>query len=496
MIRLLEWLVLVCVLIAIASWSLCAGETAPAGAAQPLSEPITPGVNVRAICGNMLPNSSFEDGRSEPNDWGWFGLAAGAWEFGGRDGGRCITITGDGADAGWWYAKRWVPVEHNQLYRITYWARGEGRLDRTNTFIGLDSCEMPIALSPEWQQHEFCFRSSDYLSGTKFRIGQRGFRGEVLFDDFSLMPAVAVHRSVGRGGGLTLGDGEKIMGPRYSAIHDLATRHSGEVRFLQSYTAERHGDRWVLDDVDEIVYRHEIRKIGVADLEMTMKASNALSVDTVMNDPRAESGLLQKPAEIEVEVAQYQNLLLVQVSQDGKSWRNAGTITKAGTHTFDLTPVARNAYEQWIRLKCMGIGRTEVTCYKYESTMINDLRTNDSGATHYIATLYCDPEVKVRVMDLGDLAMDGRSEVKLLITPQKRVWLECRVAIETDCNEITSQCADDWTAPGSQCRMQIPYVISDALPHTLRITGKDKNSGRLLFLLEGPIEPLNPDKRS
>jgi hypothetical protein len=42
---------------------------------------------------------------------------------------------------------------------------------------------------------------------------------------------------------------------------------------------------------------------------------------------------------------------------------------------------------------------------------------------------------------------------------------------------------------GAHKRLHIPYTIPDGSAQTMAITGKDANSGRLLFLLESSINP-------
>ena len=54
---------------------------------------------------NMLVNPSFESGRADPSSWDGFGFGDRNWEFQGCDGERCISISGNGMDTGWWYPR-------------------------------------------------------------------------------------------------------------------------------------------------------------------------------------------------------------------------------------------------------------------------------------------------------------------------------------------------------------------------------------------------------
>ncbi|MFB3882581.1 MAG: hypothetical protein ACE149_15040 [Armatimonadota bacterium] len=455
-------------------------------------------------CANMILNGTFEEGRASPNEWSWFGLAPHAWEFGGKDGGRCVSIAGDGANAGWWYAKRWVPVAHNRVYRVSLWARGEKLADNQTAFVGLNRSEKRIAPGPEWGKHEYYFRSPNYLPDPRFRLGQQRLQGQLFFDDVSLVPVVAVHRSSGKGGGFTLGDGEKITNGRYLAIHDLSSWHSSDARFLDSYTAEFHGDRWVLDHLDEVIYKHEVRRLGVGFTEGTLTVSDAMKYgsgyispgkthytpDWVRNDPRAACGLLQRPISVDVELGRHGGPVAISICQDGHSWQNVGFATRTGTTVVDLLPASRNAYELWVRLKAWGEGETEITGYRYESQIQSDNHTTESGTTHYLAVLYSDPTVLVDVADLGEMTAGGRSEVKLLVeSPRTRLQLDCRVALRQDGKEVSSEGVTEWMAGGAHRRLHIPYAIPEGSAQTMAISGKDADSGRLLFLLESSVNP-------
>ncbi len=96
--------------------------------------------------------------------------------------------------------------------------------------------------------------------------------GDVYFDDVALRPALAVHRSQGRGR-FQLGSGEILSGRRYTAVHHLDGPGSCDTRFLDSYTASFSQDRWVLDGVDEVIYHHEVSYFGVPDLVSNVRVS-------------------------------------------------------------------------------------------------------------------------------------------------------------------------------------------------------------------------------
>jgi len=258
---------------------------------------------------NLLPNPSFEMGTSAPAGWVGFGFGDRRWEFHGRHDSRCISITADGRNAGWWYSSRMPLVEHNGLYRLSFYARSRSDASEAPVVVGLNICNEQIQVGPDWRRYEVFFRAPNYLPDAKVCFGQERLDGSVLFDDVALEPAVGIHRSRGRGAGLSLGDGESIVEGRYTAVHDPAGCGLSDRRFLDSYTSEYHCGRWVLDGYDEVVYHHTLSYLGIGLLDSTLVVSDRMRYLSgsmgmlgsratsawVENDPRAERGLLPRP---------------------------------------------------------------------------------------------------------------------------------------------------------------------------------------------------------
>jgi hypothetical protein len=448
---------------------------------------------------NILPNPSFEEGRQAPAGWQSFGLAKQTWEMHGHEGERAVEVRGDGQTFGWWSTPLDRRIARNAVYRVSVWARALECKDQVPALVGLNLADDRPLVGAEWAYHEFYFRSPTFLPDPKFRLGLERAKGLLCFDDVRLEPAVGIHRSKGIGGGLSLGDGEKIIEGKYTAVHDLTTRHTTDVRFLDSYTAQFHDDRWVLHRYDEVVYVHAVRQLGVQGMGPIMKVSDrvrhssgpvsprgtSMSIEWVENDPRAGSHFLQRPVRLQLEVGRVVGALFVEICQDGRTWQTVKVIERPGHHDVDLADVSGRAYELWVRLKVWDGRGTEVTGYRYDSLVEGGRRTTATGETHYVTVVYASPNLEIGVDDLGELKPGGRSEVKLIIkNVGERVRLRCRSVIEGTAVGATYSAQPDWLAKGSRCRVHVPYEIPDQKGHVLRIIGRDETSGRLLFMLE------------
>ncbi len=198
------------------------------------------------VFANILPNSSFEQGQRGPLGWQEFGLAAQTWEMHGHEGERAIEVRGDGQNSGWWSTVLDQNIARNAVYRVSLWARAAECDGRIAALAGLNLSDDQLSVGPEWELQEFSFGSPTFLPDPKFRLGLQRAEGRLCFDDVRLEPAVGIDRWKGIGGGLSLGDGEEIIEGKYTALHDLTARHTMDARFLDSYTAQFHDDRWVL----------------------------------------------------------------------------------------------------------------------------------------------------------------------------------------------------------------------------------------------------------
>ena len=417
---------------------------------------------------NLLPNPSFEQGRERPQGWLKFGTARCGWDFGGEDGERCVSVTGDGATAGWWYVIGGRPVRRNGLYRLSYWIRvvAEDPKQAVGVLVGLDHLHLATSAGERWERKQAYFRAPS-LPELGPRFGQKSLKGAVYFDNVSLQPAIAVHRSAGAGEVMALGRGERIQAGRYTAEHRLDEEGTNDRRFLDRYTAFYDGNRWLFEDQDEVVYHHEVAQLGV---------------DALPPEHRSIA--------VEVEVGECRGgALRVEFSRNGRTWLPVGLVQESGKTRLEVPEEYMQVVSPWIRLRSAIAGRVEIKSYRYTSTVAGG-RDFDGieGRSHYLAVVYQDPSLEVAVEDLSDLAPGGHSEAGLRVTNGgERRNVEMVAAVEREGKEVARSEEKAWLAPGSSHRFHLGVEIGDAGGQTLRILARDAASGRLLFMLEGEI---------
>ncbi|UCC67159.1 MAG: DUF4091 domain-containing protein [Armatimonadota bacterium] len=462
----------------------------------------TPAARAEGEFTNMLANSSFESGRATPYYWNGFGFGPRNWEFHGHDGQRCISVAGNGMDTGWWYAERWVQVKPSELYRLSYWVRGEAPTADGRVVAGLNLVNSASSAGSDWEKRQFFFRSPEWLPDLQLRLGQDHINGKVYFDEAELHPAVAIHRSRGIGG-LSLGAGESIMDGVYTAVHAMSGKTASDCRFLNHFSGKFDTDRWILGGADEVVYRHQIDRLGMPELDEAMRAApmrggtvqvapghvvSRRPVEITQNDTRSLRAFRQKGATIAVVVDRCEKgRLSVDVSRDGKLWARIGEIDKPGMKRLSVPGHLMPARDVWVRLKSDYAGRIEVTGYRYSSTVEKAAAHHNAvGHSQYLAVVYAAPDVRVLLTDVGDLVPGGRREVKAIIhNSGDRRKLRATAIIKKD-EEIVSESEKVFpVGAGGARRVYLPYTVDPSGEQVLRIILSDTESGKLLSLLEG-----------
>ncbi len=451
---------------------------------------------------NMLVNSSFESGRVKPDYWNGFGLGFRGWEFGGRDGERCVSIEGSGMDAGWWYPESWTRVQRSRLYHLSYWVRSGSATDEGRVFAGLNLVNRAGSAGASWERKEFFFRAPERLPDLQLRVGQDHLRGKVYFDKVELHPAVVTNRSRGTGNFL-LGAGESIEDGVYTAVHDMSGDATSDARFLHHFSGRFDTDRWILEGLDEVVYRHVVNRLGMPQRGEVMRAAPVAGEtvyvglrqtvaggpdEVVREDPRSVRALRQEEATIALVVGRCEGSRLgVEVSQNGKVWRRIGEIDRPGPAEFTVPARLLPAREVWVRLKSEYAGRIEIGGYRYTSTLEGvGVESAVVGASQYLALLYTAPDVGVFLTDVGDLVPAGRCAVKAIIEnrgDERR--LRATAIIKKD-DEVLCESEDIFRieAEGAR-RVYLPYTVESGGEQVLRIALSDADSGKLVSLLEG-----------
>jgi hypothetical protein len=439
---------------------------------------------------NLLPNSSFESGDALPYGWDGFGAGERRWEFRGADGERCVSVSGSGRGAAWWYADCALPVQYNRLYRVSYWVRQEGTGGSRPIIAGLNLAQHYGSAGPEWERQEYVFRSPNNLPGPQFRLGQENADGKVFFDSVEMRPAVALHRSQGSGR-FRLGQGETVSERRYTAVHDLAKATSNDRRFLFRYSAAFDHDRWVLERLDEVVYVHEVSRYGVGDVQPGARAEllTRLFYRTGVTEepPSLNRSLLQEAATIEVDIARCDGTLLLQVSPGTSGpWIPIAETRRAGTLKVRVPGHMQPRRELAVRLQSFFARRIEITGYRYTSLLDQgEWRAPIAGESRYLALLAQSPDLGFDLRDIGELTPGGRSEVRLLLEnhgPRRKVVAS---ALVQRGNELVSRPEElVFLGARSQGLVCLPYTVAPRGEQRLTIVCRDADSGTVLLALE------------
>ncbi|MEE8451782.1 MAG: glycoside hydrolase domain-containing protein [Thermoguttaceae bacterium] len=195
------------------------------------SEPFTP-----------LPNPDFDDA---PAAWKLSG-GQGRWADRGM-----LEVDGSGDDSNYWRCDyRFTP---GRLYHFRMRARhvgGSGSSIAGPAFANRDS-----QLTSDWQWVDHVFHVPENIDDSYLRLGQWHATGTIQYDAVRLLPAMPVHKAVGK---LVLGEGEMIRNGRYTFSATFDGQGSNYHRPLVSSTASFNSDRWWLNAGRQITYRFEL----------------------------------------------------------------------------------------------------------------------------------------------------------------------------------------------------------------------------------------------
>jgi hypothetical protein len=348
-----------------------------------------------AAAQNLVPNPSFEQGLTNPAGWKLNG-GAGKWENFGRTGKRCISVTGSGNDSNAWECTDWKP-EGGRLYLIRYFVRRSPESAGGTPITGFstvnrDAWDVPS--DGNWHMREFVCRTPVQRE-TVLRFGQWHVKGTVAFDDVEVLPVIAVHKVVGQGTGdtgqgerrqkeamrdggtqspLSLGTGETVRNGIYRFATNFSGYNSNDSRPLFAHTAGFNTDRWVLggpmserwqESGAWVIYRHKLdgtRDGGREARERRIQFETAVMTFVV---GYYESGQL-----------------VVEVSNDGKAWKEVGRFSPSGEYTAQVPKELLPADEIWVRFWATGV--LQVNAYRMEAKLSENL-PDATGETWYFA---------------------------------------------------------------------------------------------------------------
>ncbi len=364
---------------------------------------------------NLVPNPSFERGLTNPDGWR-LNSGIGKWENFGRTGRRCISVTGNGNDSNAWECVDWKP-ENGKLYRIRFFVRrSSGSAGGTPitgfSTVNRDAWDVPS--DDKWHLHEFVCRtpvkrSTEQGTGDTgvLRFGQWHVKGTVSYDDIEVLPVISVHKVVGsfvvrheaqrsavkgerhstsfRGllrtsdatpltlrGLLQAGSGESIRNGIYRFATNFSGYSSNDSRPLFAHTAGFNTDRWVLGGpMSErwqergawVIYRHKLNGTG--------------------DEGRGTSEFRFETAKLAFVIGYYEGgQLVVEVSTDGKAWREIGRFSPSGEYIAEVPANLLPADEIWVRFWATGV--LQVNAYRMEAKLTGN-PPDAVGETWYFA---------------------------------------------------------------------------------------------------------------
>jgi hypothetical protein len=352
----------------------------------------------RAFSAAPLSNPSFEQGDTEPLGWQLEGK--GAWEKAGHTGERAVSVTGTGADSSFWRTTE-LKLEPNTLYRVSFWTRAE-RATGGCVISGPTFANRDFHPGAAWERHSYAFVAPAETVDAYLRFGQWNVTGKVLFDGVELKPTQAVHERFGGGGaagaagavihvgappgqpgGIVLGEGEEIVGNRYTFAAPLAGEGANHSRPLDFFNCGFNSNRWCFHDKAEVVYKHLIPG----------RQQNAATLEANCNYHSSGKGF-------------------VDVSNDGHDWATIATFEKVGRIKAEVPKNLLPAQFIYVRFRASGKeadtlrskpGDFQIDDYVYSATLDADLGEL-RGATAYLDIQVADPAFPVTVLSLPSAA--------------------------------------------------------------------------------------------
>ena len=383
-----------------------------------------------------LTNPSLEEGDTGPRGWTLDG--AGHWGTGdAAEGRRFVAVTGGG---GQWRSDP-LPFVAGATYelRVRYRYHPAASAAGSYAVIGPDFALQTVGLDgneqlPRWHQAISVFTAPASLAAAMGRLvlGEWQLSGAIDYDALELHPALLAHRMQR---GLTLGAGERLEGNDYTFNAPLATALRNASRPLESFNDRFHEDRWRFTRPDStVVYRHEL------------------------------AGRKQTRAKVEPNVWFHEDSswgLAVEVSTDGKSYRNIGVVRqKGGPSAFDVPPDMLPADAVWVRLRTDTSDNSkptffQCTSYGYSAT-VDGGSARIAGETALAVVLGEDPALVVApeaAESTGhafSVRVSNRGQETVALSPTVQVTAEGQAA-------HTYQGEARRLSPGDSTTVTVPY---------------------------------------
>jgi len=389
-----------------------------------------------------VPNPSFEDGDDGPDGW-HLDAGDGVWLEEGAVGRRSLGMRGTGEDAAESWLSDPIAFAPNKTYRLSYQARltegAGGSIFAGPVFANRDNIPQLDDAWTRCTQH-FAAPSDPTPDQCRLRFGTFNIGGLIAFDDVEIVEVQPVYRSRG---GVSLGDGERIEGDRYTFDAPFSGQSANQARPLDGYKGVFNTPRWVLTDGDWIAYRHEI------------------------------DGVSQRSATIDIHIGYYSGGgMQVEASVDGEEYLDVGVISDVGNYRFALPEALFPADAVLVRLRAatpageaqsatVG-GSLQVYRYMYSAEL--DRSPGDfAGSTSFLVIDEDDARVDVAIEDIGE-ARPGKNVLRMRIRNLTDEALSAapKVSVEMGSGERTmSEAGAVALEPDAEKEVSVDYEIPD-----------------------------------
>lgn len=402
-------------------------------------------------------NGSFEEGRDgQPLKWELSG-GIGAWEEEGHNGGRCISVTGDGKSSNYWKCP--VGLTPGQIYRIDFWTKSGPDTSNGNVISGTNRVNMDWRHTQEWTHRKIIFRAPDGGGERFLKLGQWQARGPVYFDDIRLRRANWITRRWTDN--VTLGQGERVHAGRFEFSAPLEEGLNWGWG-LERCTADFNSNRWLFSNGSEIEFLHW----------KGLKSEDG------------SSSRLMSNAKVEVDVGYHvAGRCVVEAACEGTTWTELGEVSKVGSATFDLPDDFNRVPFILVRLVGRRDSSTNRACYfqVYGYGFSADLEGDVpdlTGETQIVMedgpALSDGPRPFIRVTDVGQPSRGGRN----------RLWLSMKNSTAEAVTVLPATVVDGEREPhkpriippGTH-RIELSYSAGSVGAHVARIELTDAKTG-------------------
>ncbi len=318
---------------------------------------------------NLAPNPGMETGADQPAGWKLSGGDEGKWVSPGRQGGHCLSVTGDGANSFFWRSDE-LGLKPGGLYRLRFWARREAGASGGCAVAGLSRVNRDFQLSENWESYSFAFTVPADEAKDFIRLGQWEKKGTVYFDDVELTPLAPLFAGAAYGKGLRLGEGETIENGVYRCVVNLGGPSGNCHRALLESRCGFNTDRWTFSDGQRLIYAHELHAAGGSFTQASLK----------LNICYYAGGTLK-----------------VEASANGTAWESVAVLDHAGEGAKTALPApVLGSRDLFVRLTGAGAACSiQVNRYELEATVPELAKGGAAGRTAFLETLLSSPDLEV-----------------------------------------------------------------------------------------------------